>query len=365
VLSEEQWDRYDRDGYLHLGQVVDDATLDALRTRVDDLASGRLTNPEVEFQMDTGGEYEQLPGAVRQLEPGTVRYRKVQGLEYDGLYADLVRHPVFVEICAHVYGPHAPVSLFRAMVMNKPAGQGTLLPWHQDGGSVWALDRDPLVTVWVALDDATPENGCMDIVPGSHRLGLLSWYGSTVADEHVELYCQPESCSPLPVEAGSAVLVHNWLLHRSGVNPTAAPRRAFTCCFMDGRTRSDLTGALFPSVWGELHEEASYLAQLKSSLAEMAEGHRQAEEYALSLKADNEYLRASMGEATRYARSLEAEREAASSASPEVPASPNLAVRGLTPSNRAALVSGLASGAAVAVAGALPRVLRRVSRSRD
>ena len=41
---------------------------------------------------------------------------------------------------------------------------------------------------------------------------------------------------PLEVEAGHAVLLHNWLIHRSGVNPTPAPRRAFTVCYMDGRT---------------------------------------------------------------------------------------------------------------------------------
>ena len=88
MLSEDQWTQYSQDGFLQLGPVVDAAALEGLRRRVDDLAAGRLPNSLVEFQIDTGGEYELLPEAVRQLAPGTVHYRKVQGLEHDDLYVD-------------------------------------------------------------------------------------------------------------------------------------------------------------------------------------------------------------------------------------------------------------------------------------
>jgi hypothetical protein len=287
VVTDAQWDQFWREGYLPLGRVAADDELELLRRRVDDLALGRLVNPAVQFQLDTGGAYEELPGAVERLDRATLCYRKVQGLEADDRFAGLIRHPTFVQVCARVYGPHVPISLFRAMVMNKPAGLGTELPWHQDGGAVWELDRDPLVTIWVALDAATPDNGCMEIVPGSHRLGLLSWFGSTVGDEAAERHCRPEAVEALPVDAGHAVLMHNWLLHRSGANPSRLRRRAFTCCFLDGRTRNNLTGDLFPLLWGDLPgEPPRYLEQLRG---------------------DDAILRASIAEATRYAHSLEAE----------------------------------------------------------
>lgn len=58
------------------------------------------------------------------------------------------------------------------MFMNKPAGKGTALPWHQDR---WQhLDIDPLLTVYTALDPATAANGCVKVVPKSHKLGILN-----------------------------------------------------------------------------------------------------------------------------------------------------------------------------------------------
>ncbi len=268
VLTEQQWNDYSRDGFLHVGKVLEPEELDALRQRADDLALGNVKNPDVQMQLDTGGVYEELPAAVRSFEHGTMLYRKIQGLETDDLFVRLVKHPLFLEICARQYGPHAPISIFRAMVMNKPAGQGTVLPWHQDGGNVWALDRDPLVTVWVALDPATRANGCMEVVPGTHRLGLLSLYGSTVEEKYVKAHCPAERVYPLEVEPGHAVLLHNWLIHRSGVNPTSVPRRALTVCYMDGRTQSILTGNHFPLVAGSLPSEPyPYIHQLRQDCA--------------------------------------------------------------------------------------------------
>ena len=147
VISDTLWNEFDRDGVLQLGSLLTSEEVDALKRRADDLALGRVVNPAVQMQLDTGGAYDELPGTVRRFEQGTHLYRKIQGLEHDDLFTRLVRHPSIGEVCARMYGRHASVSLFRAMVMNKPAGRGTVLPWHQDGGDVWALDRDPLVTV--------------------------------------------------------------------------------------------------------------------------------------------------------------------------------------------------------------------------
>lgn len=316
MVSEQQWSDYLRDGYLRLGAVLDLEEVRALCDRADDLALGRVSNPEVEMQLDTGGDYEQLPGAVRAFAEGTHRYRKIQGLQHDALYSRLLRLPLFAEIAARHYGRHASVSIFRAMVMNKPAGQGTYLPWHQDGGDVWKLDRDPLVTIWVALDPATRANGCLEVVPGTHRLGLLTTYGSTVRDEDVARHCPAERVLPLEVEAGHALLLHNWLIHRSGINPSPVPRRAFTACYMDGRALSTLTGQHFPLVFGEEpSEEHLYLAHLRGEHRSLREAVRGAEEHIRGLEGENARLRQMREEAERYALTLEAERRKADAGS--------------------------------------------------
>lgn len=150
----------------------------------------------------------------------------------------------------------------------------------------------------------------MEIVPGTHRLGLLSTFGSTVGEEDVMRYCPPKRVQPLEVEAGHAVLLHNWLIHRSGVNPSPISRRAFTACYMDGRTQSILTGSYFPLMAGSLPAVPyPFVRQLRDDSAALREGMIQAEAYARSLEEEVAKLRQMRDEAERYAKSLEAARQ--------------------------------------------------------
>ena len=76
---------------------------------------------------------------------------KIEKLEKDPLYLAFMRNPLFERIArAHIDGA---VALFRAVLFSKPASGGTELPWHQDGGRFWGVDRDPTLQIWTALDD--------------------------------------------------------------------------------------------------------------------------------------------------------------------------------------------------------------------
>ena len=87
-----------------------------------------------------------------------------------------LKHPAIAEILAQVTGAHLPhwdgrVKGFQSMVFVKPPGfQGQA--WHQDEVFIPTRDRS-LVGAWVAIDDATVENGCLLVLPGSHRSGYL------------------------------------------------------------------------------------------------------------------------------------------------------------------------------------------------
>jgi hypothetical protein len=126
----------------------------------------------------------------------------------------------------------------------------------------------------------------MDAVRGSHRLGLLSDYGSTLSEEHAAEHCPEDRVVPLEVPAGHAVLMHNWLIHRSGVNPSPVPRRAVTICYLDGRTRGVLTGDHFPVVAGTIDAGPhKYVRELSAHAANLEADFKRCEEYALSLRA--------------------------------------------------------------------------------
>ena len=303
LLSEQQWREYQQSGYLRLGAVLGASELTALQRRMDEIMLGQVSYPALRYQLDTGGAYEDLPDAVPHGPDSTLAYRKVQGLEADPLVLEVMRRPVFREICDRHYGKHARISIFRAMMMNKPAGKGTYLPWHQDGGDVWKLDRDPLVTIWIALDAARRMNGCVQVIPGSHRLGLLSKNGSTLSPEDAQRHCPEPAITYLEVEAGEALLLHNWLVHRSDVNQTSVPRRALTACYMDARTRSTLTSDHFPMVFDESQDaetEWPFLQCVKDENRHWRETATEAQRYARSLVAHAERLQ-------EHAKSLEAE----------------------------------------------------------
>jgi hypothetical protein len=302
-LSEQQWWEYEQRGYLRLGPIMDESERTALQRRMDEIMLGQVHHPGLRFQLDTGGAYEDLPDPVPRGPEATLDYRKVQGLEADPLVLEVIRRPVLREICGRHYGKHASISIFRAMMMNKPAGRGTHLPWHQDGGDVWKLDRDPLVTVWIALDAAHSMNGCLQVIPGSHRLGLLSRNGSTLRPEDAQRHCPESAIACLEVEAGEALLLHNWLVHRSGVNHTESPRRALTACFMDARTRNILTGDYFPTVFGERPDAEAEWPFLKH----WRETATEAERYAKSLVEHAQRLEQMHREAEQHAKALEIE----------------------------------------------------------
>ncbi len=223
TLDDEAWRQYERDGWLRLGRTLDDVALAGLCERIDDYMHGRRCADALLMQLDLGGDYSAMGPMTLGHKGATGMYRKIENLEIDDRFHAFLTQPLFARICAKVYGEDTAIGVYRAMFMNKPARQGTVLPWHQDGGGVWGLDRDPLMTVWTALDPATIANGCVEIIPGSHRLGLLHEQGHTVTAEHVAAHCRPGRSVMLELAAGESVLLHNWLLHRSGINATEAP----------------------------------------------------------------------------------------------------------------------------------------------
>jgi len=239
LVSAEQWDFYDENGYVVLDEVLADDDLRALQQRIDDIMLGRadVDYDKMLMQLDSGsGAYADAGKQSKGHKGATLDYRKIQDLEFDPLFLAYMQRPLFAEICRRTYGD-LPIAAFRAMFMNKPARQGTFLPWHQDR---WAfLDRDPLITVWTALDPATVANGCVQVIPGSHRYGLINPdHGSGFLDrEQAVEYCPPDKVTYLELEVGQAVLLHNWLLHSSDVNNTDVSRRAFSVCYMDARTQ--------------------------------------------------------------------------------------------------------------------------------
>lgn len=250
-ITDAQWTSFDERGFVELGQLLTDDELAALQQRIDDIMLGRaaIDYDRLMMQLDsTSGQTADAGPQTLGFKEPTLAYRKIQNLELDPLFSAYMSRPLFRDICRHVYGDIA-ISAFRAMFMNKPARRGTYLPWHQDRWT--ALDRDPLLTVWTALDPATVGNGCVQVIEGSHHHGVINPDNPSgwLTEQQAHQYCPPEKVVHLELAPGHAVLLHNWLLHASEVNNTDVARRAFSVCYMDGRTTDINTGKQFPRVF--------------------------------------------------------------------------------------------------------------------
>jgi ectoine hydroxylase-related dioxygenase (phytanoyl-CoA dioxygenase family) len=126
-------------------------------------------------------------------------------------------HPRLVDALTAVIGPN--VKTMQSMLFIKSEGKPGQ-PWHQDEFFIPTRDRS-LTAIWIALDDATVENGCLWVLPGSHKRGVL--YPDRDQDDprfdcSIEAYDFPYSDAdavPVEIPAGSAVIFNGYLLHRS------------------------------------------------------------------------------------------------------------------------------------------------------
>jgi hypothetical protein len=233
-VIDEAVEHYRVHGWARLGRLVPDELLVAMRQRADAIMLGVVTYDGLFFQHDAeSGRYEDLEYGKGWRGP-SLEYRKVEKLELDPMFWAWITHDVFRRVAARVY-PHRDVTLYRAFLMNKHKGGGSDLPWHQDGGAFWGLDRDPTLQVWTALDDAPVGGGCVEVAPGTHHAGLATPLGGVVPKDRLERALG--EVKPLPAAAGEVLLLHNHIWHRSGRTTTGEARRALSVCYMDAATQ--------------------------------------------------------------------------------------------------------------------------------
>lgn len=251
-ITSTQWKEYEELGYLKIGALESDQ-FRKLQERIDAIMLGKADIPydRLMMQLDSAtGAYEDAGEQTLGFKGATLGYRKIQQLEHDPLFLDYLTDPVFEDISARAYGAGTPVALFRAMFMNKPANRGTFLPWHQDRWT--ALDRDPQITIWTALDPATKENGCVQVIPRSHRHGLINptHPSGFLSKAQAAAICTPDRIVYIELEPGEVVLLHNYLLHASDVNRSTQSRRAFSVCYMEAATLQNGESGKFTAVFG-------------------------------------------------------------------------------------------------------------------
>lgn len=221
MLTTEQLDQYKRDGYVHLGKCFTDDEVRLLRTEAQ-----RLGSPDRPLK------------EANLIDENTGVIWRSYALDRDSeAFHAVIRLPRVVERVRAVLGRH--VYLWQAHMNHKVAGKGEAWQWHQDYTAWWqdGMPRGSMhdcVTVMVMLDDSTPNNGPLEIIPGSHlghhgEAGYWDTDGGkfalqAVAPETVEELKARNGIVPVLGEAGSAVLVAGMVIHGSKENTSDKPR---------------------------------------------------------------------------------------------------------------------------------------------
>jgi phytanoyl-CoA hydroxylase len=135
----------------------------------------------------------------------------------------LATNDVFVDLGVDLIGPD--VNMYWDQAVYKKPEKPRRFPWHQDNGYAF-IEPQQYLTCWVALTDATEENGCPWIAPGVHRVGTLAH--RYVDPLGLECFAEPPvGAVAAPVRAGSALVFSSLTPHTTGPNVTGAVRKAY------------------------------------------------------------------------------------------------------------------------------------------
>ncbi|GLW67678.1 hypothetical protein Arub01_59210 [Actinomadura rubrobrunea] len=147
-----------------------------------------------------------------------------------------VANPHVLNVVCSLLGPRVAVAEPTLLLVKRPGRFA--VPPHQDGlNGGWHLDPDRAVSVWFAVTDATPANGCVQVVPGSHRGGYRRHVRGADEDGRgapLTLADPPPDTAfqPVPLPAGHAVVMDVRLVHRSAPNTTRMARVGLNVCYV-------------------------------------------------------------------------------------------------------------------------------------
>ena len=214
-------DQFREAGFVSIDHAFDSETVGGLLEALFQLTIRDLpARTQLQFENLAAGKIESLPPEER------LDYvRKLMWfVELDPRIEAMAYQPDLMRIVKHFLG--AEPEMFQEMALLKPPGIGREKPWHQDHAYFNLPDGTKVVGVWIALDDAYPENGCMHFLPGGHRSGPIPHFNRRdwqICDTDVLGKGQAVAC---PLSAGGLLIFDGLVPHGTPQNRTGTRRRA-------------------------------------------------------------------------------------------------------------------------------------------
>ncbi len=160
--------------------------------------------------------------------------------EQDPTIYEFCLHPKLVSIATSVIG--SEIDLYWNQSVFKQPETPREFPWHQDDG-YFQVTPSPYLTCWLALTDATLENGCISVMPRWHQKGLLP-HTDTPLGRQCHSGAAPEQGIAVPAKQGSVIVFWSLTPHKSGPNLSHGPRNAFIIQYAQSGLRNAATREL-------------------------------------------------------------------------------------------------------------------------
>ena len=221
-LSEAEIAAYHHDGLVIPDYRLPDDVLSAMRSAYDELLEANKDVPGLDPDFMLG------PHLVKSGAQGVIGSRK---------WLEFASHPDIVHMVAQVAGED--LILWGTTLFGKPAFTGKATAWHQDG-DYYPIEPLETVTVWIALDDSTKENGCMQFIPGSHkerRLFPHHWDDDPALNLRQVIdaeYAPEDQARDIELKAGQLSIHDVYLVHGSRANTSPNRRAGFILRIMPG-----------------------------------------------------------------------------------------------------------------------------------
>lgn len=248
MLTREQLREFDANGFVKGDVVLSEAQVERLRAELDKVMAGETVRKPVLNRNLLEGQTEYSLGMEVKSEETVVQIVNIW-MASDAFFEHAC-NPRICEEVAQLTGSDT-LRIWHDQVQYKPPVKGGPTYWHQDHPAWPIIQPADLVSAWVALDDAEIDNGCMWMVPGSHRWGDFGKYIKTDRTNYTPYLTDPGllpqgvDITPVPFEIkkGQVGYHHCLTWHGARPNPTERKRRAIAVHYMPAHIRYEPTGS--------------------------------------------------------------------------------------------------------------------------
>ena len=225
-LSPKQIEQFHVNGLLVVEQLLTAKEVEVVSVRAEWIASGKAEHvPRERLQVEPSGEADAYADSLRKMSHIAF---------YDDVFEAHARNPKILDVIESILGPD--IKFYQDQLFMKPPKIGSRQPYHQDAPLGFHIDPPDMVSCWAALDKATIENGCLWVLPATHKQGITE-RSEWKKFEQMALDGRLPEQQPVELNPGDCSFHHGLVLHSSRPNLTNRRRRGCATHYVSARCR--------------------------------------------------------------------------------------------------------------------------------